>query len=691
MTAGSVDSIKEILKINKESSEFDRDLLKNAKDLNKTYQDNIANIGNLNRLNISRGKLLAKINKFERQNNDLQSNLTKTQRDQLDLAKIQNGLVVASLIKQRDLANEIDEGRDLEGKKVTELLNEKKKLADLEKDRDDILSNQLDDTTRLIFFNDTLIEQNRTQLDNQTKISKQFAGTRDFLNILGAIPGLGSAASDALEDIEKILKDTNGEISDLESIDIIAGSLGKSLLSPTILISGLFAQLFASFSKINEEQVNLTRNLGEALPAASTLSGEFSTQADVLKTANALVTQFGLNINALFSPATLGQASDLVEAVGLTAEQAGRLAFFSELNNQNFEEILDRSISSINPLLSQKQILEQVGQISSFIAINFDNQVDAIVRAASAAKSLGLELNQVNSIADNLLDIESSIAAEFQAELLTGKQINLERARFFALTNNLAGLTEEIGKNQELINSFTTGTRIEQQAIAETLGLDVEALSNMVNQQNALNKMSAVDRESKRLSDLETLKNQESIGKSLQKITELSAVLIEPILRATSSILKVVNLMVEGFYELRAPLAAAAFSAAILKGNLIMSAIGAFFTAAFSGNIAKVLGGLAVAGLGAGIISRQIKQSATPMATGGIVTSPTYALIGEAGPEAVIPLRGGRNSMLSSGDINAIAKAVRDGASQAQINLDGGRVSNRLQPSLAVNTRKYSI
>ena len=54
--------------------------------------------------------------------------------------------------------------------------------------------------------------------------------------------------------------------------------------------------------------------------------------------------------------------------------------------------------------------------------------------------------------------------------------------------------------------------------------------------------------------------------------------------------------------------------------------------------------------------------------------------------------RGGeRNAGLSSSDINAIAKAVRDGASQAQINLDGGRVSNRLQPSLAVNTRKYSI
>ena len=34
----------------------------------------------------------------------------------------------------------------------------------------------------------------------------------------------------------------------------------------------------------------------------------------------------------------------------------------------------------------------------------------------------------------------------------------------------------------------------------------------------------------------------------------------------------------------------------------------------------------------------ELKAAGRPMATGGIVTAPTHALIGEAGPEAVIPL-----------------------------------------------------
>ena len=42
---------------------------------------------------------------------------------------------------------------------------------------------------------------------------------------------------------------------------------------------------------------------------------------------------------------------------------------------------------------------------------------------------------------------------------------------------------------------------------------------------------------------------------------------------------------------------------------------------------------------------------------------------------------------------NAIAKGAERGTSRATVvtNLDGDRISTRLQPSLAVNTRRYSV
>jgi hypothetical protein len=50
------------------------------------------------------------------------------------------------------------------------------------------------------------------------------------------------------------------------------------------------------------------------------------------------------------------------------------------------------------------------------------------------------------------------------------------------------------------------------------------------------------------------------------------------------------------------------------------------------------------------------------MAKGGIVTGPTLALIGEAGPEAVIPLSGNNMPMGATYNINVSAGMGADGA-----------------------------
>ena len=53
-----------------------------------------------------------------------------------------------------------------------------------------------------------------------------------------------------------------------------------------------------------------------------------------------------------------------------------------------------------------------------------------------------------------LLNFEQSINAELEAELLTGKQLNLERARAAALNNDMATLAEELKKQNVDLASF---------------------------------------------------------------------------------------------------------------------------------------------------------------------------------------------------------------------------------------------
>jgi hypothetical protein len=51
---------------------------------------------------------------------------------------------------------------------------------------------------------------------------------------------------------------------------------------------------------------------------------------------------------------------------------------------------------------------------------------------------------------------------------------------------------------------------------------------------------------------------------------------------------------------------------------------------------------------------------------------------------------GGRNDSTPL-DYEKLANAIQSGASRAQINLDGAKVSNRIQAPLAMSTRKYSV
>jgi hypothetical protein len=87
-----------------------------------------------------------------------------------------------------------------------------------------------------------------------------------------------------------------------------------------------------------------------------------------------------------------------------------------------------------------------------------------------------------------------------------------------------------------------------------------------------------------------------------------------------------------------------------------------------------VKGAIEVGGKAASWVSDMI----TPAAQGGIVTSPTTALIGEGGPEAIIPLaRGGQTNNM--GGVNVTVNVSNPGASAQQI---GSAVIENIQREL---------
>jgi len=83
-----------------------------------------------------------------------------------------------------------------------------------------------------------------------------------------------------------------------------------------------------------------------------------------------------------------------------------------------------------------------------------------------------------------MLDFETSIANELQAELLLNKDINLEKARQAALNGDLATLGKELKEQAGDFEEFSAMNVIQQEALAAAMGMQADQLADILFQQD---------------------------------------------------------------------------------------------------------------------------------------------------------------------------------------------------------------
>jgi hypothetical protein len=84
----------------------------------------------------------------------------------------------------------------------------------------------------------------------------------------------------------------------------------------------------------------------------------------------------------------------------------------------------------------------------------------------------------VKKTAESLLNFEQSIEAELTAELLTGRQLNLDRARLAALNGDFLGVAKEINAQGITYNKLQDMNLVQRKAIADALGLSTDELAD---------------------------------------------------------------------------------------------------------------------------------------------------------------------------------------------------------------------
>jgi hypothetical protein len=180
----------------------------------------------------------------------------------------------------------------------------------------------------------------------------------------------------------------------------------------------------------------------------------------------------------------------LTKQFGLTGEEAAGVYRLSVLTgkasktvNQEMVGAFAATRNNLRAGVPFKATMAEAAKVSGILASNLQNNPKRIVEAVTQAKALGTSLEQAARQGEALLNFESSIENELKAELLTGKQLNLERARAAALIGDQVTLTEELAKNVGTIEEFDRMNVLQKKAIAESVGLTADELAKQLQNQ----------------------------------------------------------------------------------------------------------------------------------------------------------------------------------------------------------------
>ena len=371
-----------------------------------------------------------------------------------------------------------------------------------------------------------------------------------------AMKDASSAMKDMAEESERIDPITNEIVQDFSKMDImlkglgtLASGFGKALFDP--LSIGL--KIISVLSEINKQSVEFSRLTGQAAYKMSGVATETSTAVDLMKVAAEYTKQTGINAAAIFTPQQLGQIADAKDLLGLSAEQAGSLGTMMKLTGQSADQFNGSVFDGVKALnesadaaIAPAVALQDVLGASDDIKASLGGNPEALGRAAAAARKLGMDLGQVNKIADGLLDFESSIESELEAQLLTGKNINLNKARELALNNDLEGVAKELSKQGASAAEFAKMNRIQQTAMAKAMGMSREELAKMVLTEKAMADMTDEQKAAARGVTLEQSKQmdiQERMKKAAFKLAEAFAPILEAVIPIVELLGKVAGLI----------------------------------------------------------------------------------------------------------------------------------------------------
>jgi hypothetical protein len=310
--------------------------------------------------------------------------------------------------------------------------------------------------------------------------------------------GLDDASAKIKKGIQEGFAKANAEIADGKKgmLGMRAGAAAFNAvlaINPLLLVVAAGTALFGILSDSEKKGRELANNTGmdllrsqqlvDATAARQTKSDELlASSEDLLAVQQEVIATMGpmaqlsqevaSNIGETaaafgYSAKTAGEAQASLMSMGATAEEAAK--------SQQ-----DLAADAFKAGVNVGAVMDDVAKNSKKASEYMGGNIKEIQKAAIEAAKLGMNLGDLTGIADGLLDIESSLTSQFEFQAMTGKQLNLDKARELALAGDLAGMAREISKEAGNIDDFNKMNIVQRKSLAASMNMEVGQLQNML-------------------------------------------------------------------------------------------------------------------------------------------------------------------------------------------------------------------
>ena len=390
-------------------------------------------------------------------------NIDETRKEYLNA-----GLVVRELKRQMEAVNQINTGK---GQLLKNLSQEE--IAQLQAFA--LAQKQMDIARNTVRNHQDELNVLEQQLTTWQKlVSKALL----YINKIKEFPGIQASLNFVNKQLDAIGISFDAILKNILALDKTLTEFGKS-----VQVSKEGARTLAdSFQETSYEASQINKNVS-------------STQASIknqIEANNELNKSLGTG--ALFTAQSRLDQIEIVKGMGLQGEEGAKIYGIGKLNNMTAHQtavaIGDQVVNTRKATgitLDYRKVLSDVAKVGGQLAAQYKNNPTLLAEAVTQAQLLGLTLEQTAKMGSSLVDdFAGSLGKELEAELLTGKALNLEQARYYALMGDSAKAAKELMDNVGGIEEYQQLNVLQQKSLAAAIGLTTDELATSLKQQELL-------------------------------------------------------------------------------------------------------------------------------------------------------------------------------------------------------------